>query len=61
MLLSQLDFPHLKYQPWSSITHSKMKALEHEDEPQSIFKLLKKNDVLVHHPYESFMTSVVRF
>ncbi len=59
--LDSSDFSHLKEPPWSPITPIKIKDLEKDEEPQSIFPLIKREDILLHHPYESFMTSVVRF
>ncbi len=61
MSLEELDFPHLKYPPWTPITPWQIKELDQEEESASLFPLLKKNDILLHHPYESFATSVVRF
>jgi polyphosphate kinase len=51
-----LDLPHLKYGNWSPRTPKQL-----EDQQQSIFHLIKKQDILVHHPYDSFAQSVERF
>ena len=46
----------LKYIPW--VPKTKYQFL---DDNISIFNVLKRREVLVHHPYESFNTSVERF
>ncbi len=54
--LISLPKPHLKYPHWAGITTHPL-----SDESLNIFTLLKTQDLLVHHPYESFATSVERF
>lgn len=61
MDLYKHDFPHLKDKPWKPVIPPKIKALDEEDSPLTFFNLLKKTDVLVHHPYDSFAGSVQRF
>lgn len=54
--IADLPLPHLKFPPWDP------KVLPpFQDTQTSIFDLIKKNDLLVHHPYESFPASVERF
>ena len=57
--LYELDRPDLKDDVFVSATHPRLVASE--DVPLDIFSVLSKKDVLVHHPYESFGTSVQRF
>ncbi len=54
--LTSLPRPHLKYKPWSGVTLPPL-----ADESVNIFNLIRTQDMLVHHPYESFKTSVERF
>ena len=61
MRLSKLEFPHLKDKAWIPVTPAAIKRLDDRDAPHSIFQLLKKTDLLVHHPYESFNNTVQRF
>ncbi|RJP20976.1 MAG: polyphosphate kinase 1 [Candidatus Omnitrophota bacterium] len=61
MNLASLDIPELKDKPWKPVTSPHLKSLEDKDAPRSIFNLLRKTDLLVHHPYDSFATSVLRF
>jgi polyphosphate kinase len=53
-----LDRPSLKEKPFVPATHPRFVDGE---TPKSVFATLRDGDVLVHHPYESFATSVQRF
>jgi polyphosphate kinase len=53
-----LDRPELKDPPFVPDTHP---AFADRETPRSIFATLREGDVLVHHPYDSFSTSVQRF
>ena len=57
--LHAIDRPELKDEPYVPVTHPDLVARDEED--VSIFEVLGDRDVLVHHPYESFTTSVQRF
>ncbi|MEX5712673.1 MULTISPECIES: RNA degradosome polyphosphate kinase [unclassified Parafrankia] len=57
--LYDLDRPELKDPPRVPITHPRL--LTDEGEPPDFFSVLREVDVLVHHPYDSFTTSVQRF
>ncbi len=54
--IAELDIPALKFKAWPSVSHPALL-----DEETSIFTAIKNHDLLVHHPYESFRTSVERF
>jgi polyphosphate kinase len=51
--------PELRYTPYSPVTHPRL--LRHEGERPDVFAAMRDGDVLVHHPYDSFATSVERF
>ncbi|MCU1469747.1 MAG: Polyphosphate kinase [Glaciihabitans sp.] len=53
-----VDRPDLKDPPFVPATHP---AFAERETPKSIFATLRDGDVLVHHPYDSFSTSVQRF
>ncbi|MPZ65119.1 MAG: RNA degradosome polyphosphate kinase [Pseudonocardiaceae bacterium] len=48
----------LKDEPFVPVTHP---AFGEGETPKSVFAMLRDGDVLVHHPYDSFSTSVQRF
>jgi polyphosphate kinase len=58
MALYELDRPELKDEPFVPATHPR---LSEGETPKSVFATLREGDVLVHHPYDSFATSVQRF
>ncbi|HET6394158.1 MAG TPA: RNA degradosome polyphosphate kinase [Blastococcus sp.] len=58
MALYDLDRPELKDEPFVPATHPR---LSEGETPMSVFATLREGDVLVHHPYDSFATSVQRF
>jgi polyphosphate kinase len=51
--------PELANPPWHGVTEAGLAPVD--DEPFDLFANLRQRDVLVHHPYSSFMTSVVAF
>ncbi|MBB5155422.1 polyphosphate kinase [Saccharopolyspora phatthalungensis] len=56
--LDRLQRPDLKEPPYVPATHA---AFAEGQTPKSIFSTLREGDVLLHHPYDSFSTSVQRF
>jgi polyphosphate kinase len=54
----EVDRPTLKERPFVPATHPRFVEGE---VPRSVFATLRDGDVLVHHPYHSFSTSVQRF
>jgi polyphosphate kinase len=57
-LYEEVDRPDLKDRPFVPTTHPQF--VEGET-PHSVFSRLREGDILVHHPYHSFSTSVQRF
>jgi polyphosphate kinase len=51
--------PELRYTPYAPVTHPRL--LRHEGERPDVLAAMREGDVLVHHPYDSFSTSVERF
>jgi len=52
-------FPELRDPPFSGVTHPRL--VRHEGERPDVLGAMREGDVLVHHPYDSFSTSVERF
>jgi polyphosphate kinase len=58
--IADLDIPDLQPEPWSPVTPPRLQPRE-EEEGVDVFGRIRDGDILVHHPYESFATSVQRF
>ncbi len=52
--------PELQYPPHVPVVHPRFRALDPE-KPAAIFAAIRRADVLLHHPYHDFDTSVLRF
>ena len=52
-----LPRPELKADPWVPVTQPRLKVTDEEGGP-TIFSVIRDGEVLVHHPYDSFATSV---
>ncbi len=59
--LADVNLPHLKNQPWTPQTHPAFSGVGSLTRPADIFSIIRKGDVLVHHPYHSFATSTQAF
>jgi polyphosphate kinase len=57
--LWQLDRPDLKEEPWTPATQPRLRGIGAE--VPDLFAVLHAGDVLAHHPYDSFATSVEAF
>ena len=52
--IANLNLPHLKFRSWIPVTPYPF------DKHQSIFEKIAQEDILLHHPYESFSGSIER-
>ena len=57
--IGALPRPELRFPPHAVVTNKYL--LPRDEEEIDVFSVLKKREVLVHHPYESFSTSVQEF
>ena len=53
-----LDRPDLKDEPWSPVTPGPLQSAEGSPD---VFEAIRRGDILVHHPYDSFSASVEAF
>lgn len=58
--IASLDRPELKFPKFVAGTHRDLSEVESASAPD-IFAALRERDVLLHHPYDSFSTSVQAF
>jgi polyphosphate kinase len=56
MSLASLDVPALRDAPFVPVS-----PVEFRDSSRSVFEVLRERDVLVHHPFDSFVASVEQF
>ncbi len=57
--LAGLDRPELKDTPWPPVTAGRIAAADEAE--RSIFSVIRERPLLVHHPYESFASSIESF
>jgi polyphosphate kinase len=58
--IANLDRAEHKYRPFLPATHRDLPDVE-SAAPADMFTAIRRGDILVHHPYDSFSTSVQRF
>ncbi len=62
-----LPLPELKDRPWSSVLPPRLSWLKDEEDQidhedgENFFNVIRNGDLLVHHPYHSFSSTIVRF
>ncbi|WP_297083713.1 RNA degradosome polyphosphate kinase [uncultured Demequina sp.] len=59
-VIADLDRPKLQYPAFRPTTHHQLAPVETADE-QNVFEAIRRGDILLHHPYDSFSTSVQAF
>ena len=58
--IADIDIPELRFEPFRNQIATDLREVDQEV-PDSFFDAIRRREVLVHHPYESFTSSVVRF
>ena len=68
--LMAVPLPDLKDAPWTAVSPTRLQHIDEydleddaplPDDAADIFAVIRQGDLLLHHPYESFTTSVQRF
>jgi polyphosphate kinase len=59
MAIAALPKPQLHYEPWVPVTQPRLRG--EDNQPGDVLEAMRGGDILVHHPYDSFSTSVERF
>ncbi|MBZ4417566.1 polyphosphate kinase 1 [Myxococcus sp. RHSTA-1-4] len=54
-------FPELKDPPWTPVTQPRLRPEADSQDGGTVLSAMRRGDLLVHHPYESFPSSVERF
>lgn len=57
--LYSIDRPDLKKEAWTPLTPARLSSVE--GRTVDLFRVIRQGDVLVHHPYESFTSTVEAF
>ena len=58
--IADLDFPQLKYPLFRSEISPEFRDIDSES-TETYFAAMRKGEILLHHPYQSFTSSVVQF
>ena len=58
--LADLDLPAFRYAPWEPVVPEPLQHEGETEEERNLFAILRRGDLLVHHPYESFTASALR-
>lgn len=57
---ADLDLPAHRFEPWEPVVPEPLQHEGETEEERNIFSIIRRGDVLVHHPYDSFPASVQR-
>ncbi|MBK8985594.1 MAG: polyphosphate kinase 1 [Chloroflexi bacterium] len=58
--IAAINKPAFRDEPWEPVTPSRLLRENESKNSKDIFAIIRKGDLLVHHPYESFTASVQR-
>ncbi len=61
MALAELLLPRLQYRRWEPIVPVRLRHEGESEDNADMFAVVRRGDLLVHHPYESFSASTLRF
>jgi polyphosphate kinase len=58
--LAELDRPELRWEEWHPVSHPRLRT-DDDGAPVDVFEEIRKGDILLHHPYDSFSSTVESF
>ena len=58
--IADLDCPELKFKPFKNQIAKELREVDPEDSDE-FFAAIRRKEILLHHPYDSFNSSVVKF
>ena len=58
--MTGIDLPHLKDSPLRSVQPQQLEAIDRHD-ADSFFAAIRESEILLHHPYQTFTSTVTRF
>lgn len=56
--IADVDLPEHKYEPWEPVVPKQMQLEGFTKSTRDMFAIIRQEDMLVHHPYESFTATV---
>ena len=59
-IIADLDRPELKFAPFRNQIAREFREID-QDSNEEFFAAIRRNEILLHHPYDSFNSSVLRF
>ena len=59
--IASLDVPRLQFEPWEPVVPERLLHRGEAKDRSDIFAVIRSGDLLVHHPFESFAASTLRF
>lgn len=61
VFFADMNLPEARFEPFHAVTPVRLLYEGETNESESVFDVIRSGDVLVHHPYESFLATVQRF
>jgi polyphosphate kinase len=58
--IADLDVPAHRFEAWEAVVPEPFRHEGETEDERNIFSVIRRGDVLLHHPYESFTSSVLR-
>ena len=59
--LAEVDLPEHQFTPWEPVVPSRLRHQGESEDQLDFFSVLRRSELLVHHPYQSFAASTLRF